>query len=62
MYLDLVNYNDLRSRTAYPTIVHGLYSLTADLFDKILEFIVLGDIKELRNKVWIEKTGTYLKF
>lgn len=62
LYTEFIHNVDSRSRTAYPTIVHGILPLASVLFDKVFEFAVTGDIPTLRNQIWLEKERKYKSF
>ena len=57
-----VQYQSEKNRVAYPVIIHGVFSGISILFEKILEYLITGDIPDLRNKVWIESSKKYLEF
>ncbi|KJW13684.1 HesA/MoeB/ThiF family protein [Levilactobacillus spicheri] len=62
LYTKFIHNVDPRSRTAFPAIANGALSMSAFIFDKIIEFAISKDIPELRNYYWLEKNRTYVEF
>lgn len=54
-YQTIIENFDKNFKTAYPTVVHGVLGLTQYAFDKIFEFLILGNEIDFKNQIYFEE-------
>lgn len=62
MFYKEINNFDSRSKTAYPTIIHGVIPLTCQLLDFVVEYIVTQNLTCLENSMWYEFKNEFKSF
>ena len=62
MFYKEINNFDSRSKTAYPTIIHGVIPLTCQLLDFVIEYIITRKLSCLENSLWYESKNEFKKF